>query len=141
MRGGTGKGDPPAGQNAIPGGANNAGASAGAAKPPKIEPPAASAVVPSRPSAAAEVTLVFETTPPGARVIGAADQLLGTTPVTLTRPAHGADLNLRFEKDGYAPVSRAVSLAHDGTLSITLERKPKPAAHPRRPVIDEPARL
>jgi serine/threonine-protein kinase len=141
MRGGTGKGDPPAGQNAIPGGANNAGASAGAAKPPKIEPPAAAAVVPSRPSAAAEVTLVFETTPPGARVIGAADQLLGTTPVTLTRPAHGADLNLRFEKDGYAPVSRAVSLAHDGTLSITLERKPKPAAHPRRPVIDEPARL
>jgi hypothetical protein len=34
-----------------------------------------------------------------------------------------------------------VSLAHDETLAITLERKAKAAPRPRRPAVDEPARL
>ena len=57
------------------------------------------------------------------------------------RPARGPGLKLRIEKDGYVMVSRSVSLLRDETLSITLERKPKPASKPKRPAIDEPARL
>jgi hypothetical protein len=74
-------------------------------------------------------------------VVGADDQVLGATPLTLTRPAKGPGLSLRVEKDGYITVSRKVSLVRDETLSVTLERKPKPASKPKRPAVDEPARL
>ncbi len=93
------------------------------------------------PAAAAEVTLVVESEPSGAKVLGADNQVLGATPLTLTRPARGPGLTLRVEKDGYVTVSRSVSLVRDETLSLTLERKPKPASKPKRPAIDEPARL
>jgi len=92
-------------------------------------------------AAPADVTLVVESEPAGAKVIGADDQVLGATPLTLTRPARGPGLSLRVEKDGYVTVSRTVSLVRDETLSITLERKPRPASKPRRPAVDEPARL
>jgi serine/threonine-protein kinase len=92
--------------------------------------------------APATVTIVVESTPAGASVVGAADgEALGETPLTLTRPARAPDLKLRIEKEGYVTVARAVSLQRDGTLAITLERKPRPAARPHRPVVDEPARL
>jgi hypothetical protein len=91
--------------------------------------------------APAEVTLVVESEPSGAKVVGADEQVLGATPLTLTRPAKGPGLSLRIEKDGYVTVSRTVSLVRDETLSITLERKPRPASKPRRPAVDEPARL
>jgi serine/threonine-protein kinase len=92
--------------------------------------------------APAEVTVVVESEPSGARVVGSDDQVLGATPLTLTRPARGTDLTLRVEKDGYVAVSRSVSLVRDETLSITLERKPKAVSKPRHnTVVDEPARL
>ncbi len=84
---------------------------------------------------------MVESEPSGAKVIGADDQVLGATPLTLTRPAKGPSLSLRLEKDGYIPVTRTVSLVRDETLSLTLERKPKPASKPKRPAVDEPARL
>ncbi|HET6147842.1 MAG TPA: serine/threonine-protein kinase [Polyangia bacterium] len=99
-------------------------------------------MAPAPPAAPAMVTIVVESTPTGAKVVGTGDgQLLGETPLTLTRPARAPDLKLRIEKDGYVAISRAVSLLRDGTLAVTLERKPRPAPRPHRPVIDEPARL
>jgi serine/threonine-protein kinase len=109
--------------------------------------PTPAAIVPApspsaAPTAPATVTIVVESTPVGAKVVGADDgESLGETPLTLTRPARAPDLKLRIEKEGYVAVSRAVALLRDGTLAITLERKPKPAARPHRPVVDEPARL
>ena len=124
-------------------GSNHAPLTAIADSKAKVDPgptPAAKAVA-TPPSAPAEVTLVVESEPAGAKVLGAGDQVLGATPLTLTRPARSPGLNLRIEKDGYVTVSRSVSLVRDETLSITLERKPKPASKPKRPAIDEPARL
>jgi hypothetical protein len=106
----------------------------------KVDPPL-TPTKPSTPEAPAEVTLVVESEPSGAKVIGAGDEMLGATPLTLRRPAKGPGLSLRVEKEGYVTVSRAVSLVRDETLSITLERKPKPASKPKRPAVDEPARL
>ena len=111
---------------------------------PTAAPPAPAAVVrPAPVPAAAEVvTIVVESTPSGASVIGPDDgQVLGATPLTLTRPARAGDLKLRLEKEGYLPVARSVSLRRDGTLEISLERKPRPAARPHHAPIDEPARL
>ncbi|HSS37398.1 MAG TPA: protein kinase, partial [Polyangia bacterium] len=105
------------------------------------DPGPSTASKPATPPAPAEVTLVVESEPSGARVVGADDQVLGATPLTLTRPAKGPGLNLRVEKDGYVTVSRTVSLVRDETLSVTLERKPRPASKPKRPAVDEPARL
>jgi serine/threonine protein kinase len=117
-------------------------ATAPAAKPATAAATPPVAATPVAAVAPAEITLVIETTPAGATVMGVEDgQALGATPLTLTRPAHGPDLKLRLEKDGYVSVARTVSLGRDGTLDITLERKPRPAAHPRRPAVDEPARL
>jgi eukaryotic-like serine/threonine-protein kinase len=112
----------------------------------KADPaPTPAAMVPApiaAPTPPATVTIVVESTPAGANVVGTDDgQSLGETPLTLTRPARAPVLKLRIEKDGYVAVSRAVSLLRDGTLAITLERKPRPASRPHRPVIDEPARL
>ena len=105
-------------------------------------PPVAVAPAPAAMAAPADVTIEIETTPPGASVVGLGDgKVLGATPLTLTRPAHGPELKLRLEKEGYVSVARAVSLARDGTLDVTLERKPRPTARPRRPAVDEPARL
>jgi len=98
--------------------------------------PAAQAV-----AAPASVTIVIETTPPGAQVVGADDgKKLGETPLTLVRNAKGADLKLRIEKDGFVAVSRRVPLLRDETLDLTLERKPRPT-RPKKQVVDEPARL
>ncbi len=107
----------------------------------RADPGPSAATKPLTPPAPAEVTVVVESEPSGAKVIGSDDQVLGATPLTLTRPARGADLTLRIEKDGYVTVSRSVALVRDETLSLTLERKPKPASKPRHPVVDEPARL
>jgi serine/threonine-protein kinase len=107
----------------------------------KAPGPSTAAKPPTAPVAPADITLVVESEPSGAKVVSADDQVLGATPLTLTRPAKGPGLSLRIEKDGYVTVSRTVSLVRDETLSITLERKPKPASKPRRPAVDEPARL
>ena len=97
---------------------------------PTKDPGPSTASKPATPPAPAEVTLVVESEPSGARVVGADDQVLGATPLTLTRPAKGPGLSLRVEKDGYVTVSRTVSLVRDETLAITLERKPRPASSP-----------
>jgi hypothetical protein len=102
----------------------------------------ASAPAVEKPTAPATVTIVVETTPDGAQVVGAEDgEVLGQTPLTLTRPARAPSLKLRIEKDGYVAVSRSVPLLRDETLDLTLERKPRPASRPRKPAVDEPARL
>jgi eukaryotic-like serine/threonine-protein kinase len=120
--------------------AANAASTPGAASKPAAA--AAAAALPAARAAPEMVTIVVESTPAGAQVFGADDQQpLGETPLTLTRPARAPALKLRLEKEGYVPLSRTVSLSRDETLALTLERKPRPAARPHRPAVDEPARL
>ena len=51
-------------------------------------------------------------------------QLLGMTPLVLTRP-RGGTLTLRFEKDGYSASTRTMALDGDRAFELTLEQKPK----------------
>jgi serine/threonine-protein kinase len=114
----------------------------GAPADPAAPGPAA-VIVPSPSKAAVEpkVTIVVESTPPGASVVSAADgERLGSTPLTLTREPGGKDLELRVEKEGFAPVVRSVSLTRDETLAIILEKRPHAHA-PHRSSVDEPAKL
>jgi serine/threonine-protein kinase len=105
--------------------------------PPAVAPPARPVAAPAQ----ASVTVVIESTPPGARVVGTQDgKVLGQTPLTLTRAATGGELGVRIEKDGYVAVEQSVTLKRDETLAVTLEKKR--AAHaPRHPSVEEPAKL
>jgi len=68
-------------------------------------------------------------------------EVLGTTPLELTRRRGGA-LKLRFEKDGYAPLARQVSLEANQDLEVTLEKKPAAKSHGSHRSRDtEPAKL
>ena len=58
-------------------------------------------------------------------------QLLGLTPLVLTRP-RGGTLTLRFEKDGYSASTRTMALDGDRAFELTLEQKPK-ASQAREP--------
>jgi serine/threonine-protein kinase len=112
-----------------------------AATPAPVAPPTApvlpKAVTPP-PVARAKVTVRLSTDPAGASVFEAAQggALLGTTPVSLTRP-RGPGFKVRFEKDGYVSAIREVSLDEDQALQFALEHKPapapKPAHKPRKP--------
>jgi eukaryotic-like serine/threonine-protein kinase len=119
--------------------------------------PAATAAAPAPEPAAATIQLGFETQPPGARVIRAADGVvLGTTPYRGSFPAGAGTLDLRLEREGYEVVTRAVLLARDRDEVITLTATPvktpagaatskpgkpgKPRPRPGRQP-DEPAKL
>ena len=71
--------------------------------------------------------------------------MLGTTPLVLSRPTGGA-LKVRFEKEGYGPATRTISLDSDHTIELDLDPKPRPKAKkPREPRAthdaNEPAKL
>ena len=70
-------------------------------------------------------------------------ELLGVTPLVLTRP-RGGTLTLRFEKDGYGASTRTMPLDGDQAFELTLEQqKAKKKAHKtpreREPATSEPA--
>jgi hypothetical protein len=108
--------------------------------------PVASTTPPPKPvPAVTKVTLRLTSDPAGARVVDDnGDEVLGTTPLVLTRPTGGA-LKIRFEKEGYGPATRTISLDSDHTIELDLDPKPKPKAkphHPREPrESNEPAKL
>jgi serine/threonine-protein kinase len=104
--------------------------------PPPTEPPT--------PPAPAKVTVRIASVPGGVRVSGTdgagAGQVLGTTPLSLSR-LKGGKLKLRFEKDGYTPVTRDVQLDEDYELEVTLEKQ-RPHGHASHKSHEsEPAKL
>jgi serine/threonine-protein kinase len=94
--------------------------------PPKpVEPPP---VVP--------VKLRFETQPANAEVFED-DVLLGTAPLTLSRPP-GQTVSLRFELKGFQAQARKVRFESDDTVQISLEPTPKQGTPRRGGLHDDP---
>ena len=114
--------------------------------PPKpVTPPTPTTPVkPTTPPAATpkKVELRLASTPSGAKVVDNVDgELLGLTPLVLTRP-RGGTLTLRFEKDGYNSNTKTMPLDGDRAFELTLEQKPKKRdKKPREPSTPEPAKL
>jgi hypothetical protein len=125
--------------------------------PPKPVPPSAmippvAAVTTPKPAVtrpAAEVKKIelrLASVPAGAKVVDNVDgELLGVTPLVLTRP-RGGTLTVRLEKDGYQPSTRTMPLDSDRSFELTLEQqKAKKKEHKpprdRDPSTSEPAKL
>jgi serine/threonine protein kinase len=133
------------------GGSKPAPTPAVAATNPVVVPPAPAvapkpvapvAVKPTAPAAKARVTVRLASDPQGAKVFDAQGVVLGTTPLSLTRP-RGAVLKVRLEKDGYVSVTRDVPLDEDQGLEFALDRKaaPKPKPTHTKSHEDGPAKL
>jgi hypothetical protein len=74
------------------------------------------------------VLVWMETTPPGAAVRRLSDgHVMGWTPETIEFSQSAEPVLVRFELEGYLPVTREVSAAADGQLSVVL--KPIPKGH------------
>ena len=90
---------------------------------------------------AKKVEVRLASIPAGAKVVDNVDgQLLGLTPLVLTRP-RGGTLTLRFEKDGYSASTRTMALDGDRAFELTLEQKPKKRERKPREPSNEPAKL
>jgi hypothetical protein len=91
-----------------------------------------------------KIELRLASVPAGAKVVDNVDgELLGVTPLVLTRP-RGGTLTVRLEKDGYLATTRTMPLDGDRAFELTLEQqKPKKKEHrtPRDPSTSEPAKL
>jgi serine/threonine-protein kinase len=122
-------------------------------KPPPpsiVRPPPMEKPEPAPPKAPQLVRLHLETIPAGARVVRVSDGVvLGITPQTFELRAASEPLELRLEKDGFAPVTKDVSLTADSNVSLMLEASkplvpPKPGGKKhggsRPPVAPEPDR-
>jgi hypothetical protein len=114
-------------------------------KPPVTPDPPVVPVTPPKPTVAApkKIELRLASVPAGAKVVDNVDgELLGVTPLVLTRP-RGGTLTVRLEKDGYNPSTRTMPLDGDRAFELTLEQKPKKKEHkaPREPSVSEPAKL
>ena len=72
------------------------------------------------------VLVGVESTPPGVRMVRVSDgRVLGYAPDTIEFHQSAEPVRVRFEKQGYLPVTQAVSAASDGNLKIVLEAIPK----------------
>jgi serine/threonine-protein kinase len=89
-----------------------------------------------------KVELRIASVPAGARVVNNVDgELLGVTPLVLSRP-RGGSVTLRVEKDGYAANTRTLPLDGDRAFELTLDQKPKKKEHkPHAEPSTEPAKL
>jgi serine/threonine-protein kinase len=119
-------------------------------KPPVAPPP----VAPVKPAVAAakpvpvpvpvpvKVELRLASNPAGAKVVdNVGGELLGVTPLVLTRP-RGGSVTLRFEKDGYLASTRTMPLDGDRAFELTLDAKPKKKDRkPHETGPSEPAKL
>jgi eukaryotic-like serine/threonine-protein kinase len=115
-------------------------------KPVTPPPPVAPTPTPTTPhpvvaQPARKVEVRLASVPAGAKVVDNVDgQLLGLTPLVLTRP-RGGTLTLRFEKDGYSASTRTMALDGDRAFELTLEQKPKKKERKPREPSNEPAKL
>ena len=105
----------------------------------QVEPPPKPAPIgaePPKPAAVAAVKLGLETiTPPHVEVYED-DVMLGSTPLTISRP-QGTITSVRFEAKGFVPLTRKVRFESDTTLRLELEKEAvkvkKPVGKPRPP--------
>lgn len=91
-----------------------------------IPPPAAHAIS-SQPSVNPEflVLVGVESTPPGANIVRVSDgYLLGRAPDTVEFHQSNEPVQLRFEMEGFVPVTRVVSVLSDSELKIVLKESP-----------------
>lgn len=103
--------------------------------PVVVTPPQPPVVLEQAPAPPSVVKLTLVTDPERAEVYED-DVLLGSTPLTISRPL-GTLASLRFEQRDYAPVARKVRFESDTTVSVLLE-KSKPA--PKKPSTPKPGR-
>ena len=67
-----------------------------------------------------------ETTPPAARMVRVSDgHVIGYTPEIVEFHQSAEPVAIRFELEGYLPVTREVSALSDGELKVVLEPIPK----------------
>ena len=71
------------------------------------------------------VLVWMESTPPGARIVRSDGHTLGYTPDIVEFHQSNEPQLVRFEMEGYLPVTREVSAASDGELAIVLQAIPK----------------
>jgi hypothetical protein len=80
------------------------------------------------------VLVWIESTPPGARIVRVSDGfVLGRTPEIVEFAQSKKPVPIRFELEGYSPVTRMVSAADDGSLAIVLKPSPKQHAPATKP--------
>jgi hypothetical protein len=71
----------------------------------------------------------METTPAGASIVGASDgHFFGLSPEIVEFHQSKVPVKIRFEKEGYVPVTRVVSALSDSELKIVLKEIPKKKA-------------
>jgi len=80
------------------------------------------------------VLVWMETTPPAARIVRVSDgHVLGYSPEIIEFSYTRKPVQIRFELEGYIPLTREVSAAVDAELKFELEPIPKaPAPAPRK---------
>jgi hypothetical protein len=75
------------------------------------------------------VLVWIESTPPGARVVRISDGfVLARTPETVELLQSKEPVPIRIELEGYVPVTREVSAASDGTVTVSLDPTPRGSA-------------
>jgi serine/threonine-protein kinase len=71
------------------------------------------------------VLVGVESTPPGANIVRVSDgYLLGRAPDTVEFHQSNEPVQLRFEMEGFVPVTRVVSVLSDSELKIVLKESP-----------------
>ena len=131
-----------------------AGTPAPASVPPVAKVAVAAPPMPPPPApASAEVTIVFTSTPPGARVVRIGETVpLGVTPFATTFARSASPAKVRIEHEGYEPAVIAVALdaSHETSTELAIaprnvdtpspgtvtRRKPKPVTLQREGTID-----
>ncbi len=79
------------------------------------------------------VLVWMETTPPGARIVRVSDgHVLGFSPEIIEFRYTKTPVPIRFELEGYIPLTREVSAAADAELKFVLEPIPKVDSPPNK---------
>jgi serine/threonine-protein kinase len=113
---------------ALQGGGDKTPAPAPVAKAPVAAAPSP----PPPPAAPKTVTIRFEATPEGARVIRKSDGMdLGAAPLELELQKDGPAVEYTIRKDGYKDLPLSTDLDNDHTLHVALEKVAPPPEAPK----------
>jgi serine/threonine-protein kinase len=114
----------------LQGGGKTPTATTPAAKPAVA---AASTAPPATPAAPKLVTIRFEATPEGSRVIRKSDGVdLGVVPLELQLKKDGPAVDYVIRKDGYKDLPLSTDLDNDHTLHVALEKLAPPPEQPKQ---------
>jgi hypothetical protein len=94
-------------------------------------PPIAPAAAPAPQAEPGEITITFESDPPGAEAhLVGHDEPLGVTPFDRRFPRGDDTLAVELTRAGYEPVRVSAATAASRTISVTLRAVPSPAQPP-----------